>query len=223
MGDVDTMIISDLHLGDGYGSDDFSYDDFKKLKNAERLLIRHIEYYNPKTIILAGDILELWQHNEDAIRRVYHKFFEFIYDRKSVILRGNHDDTLEDAEDFVVLTLPNGKTVYVAHGHQNDKKMDSPFIRFAVYVFGFIEKILPGLDNIFLGRKNTPIYRKTKKYAEECLKLYDYVVLGHTHTAEQLGNYFNCGTCQGGEFSAVFIRGNMISIAQNGLSSSHKD
>lgn len=219
----DYLILSDFHLGDKSGADDFNYNYFKKIKQAEDTLIRNIKLINPKVIILAGDIFELAQFEYDRIVRLYRKLLQYLLEEKcAILLKGNHDRNLSFGKDQIVITLPNNKNVLITHGHQNDKSMGSWYQSIALHLLKFVEMIMPGIDNLvvrYLDEERQGAYPKAKDYAEELLLRddVDYVVLGHTHIHEilQLSNgktYLNSGTCQNGRFEGVIIDGNNIDL-----------
>jgi len=193
----DYLILSDFHLGDKSGADDFNYNYFKKIKQAEDTLIRNIKLINPKVQYL-------------------------LEEKCAILLKGNHDRNLSFGKDQIVITLPNNKNVLITHGHQNDKSMGSWYQSIALHLLKFVEMIMPGIDNLvvrYLDEERQGAYPKAKDYAEELLLRddVDYVVLGHTHIHEilQLSNgktYLNSGTCQNGRFEGVIIDGNNIDL-----------
>lgn len=216
----EVLVISDLHLGDLSGSDDFTYAGFKKIKEAEKKLIEYIKKVNPRKIILLGDIFEIEQHEIDSIYRAYRNLFKFFKEEieEYIIVEGNHDN-LNLYTEALTIILPNEQEVFLSHGHQGDNSMSSPWTSFGIKLLGWVEKIFPGIDQLALSvyslvpKHKRPIYAKTRAYAKKCLKLYDYVVCGHTHICDITlnGRYYNTGTCQGGRFSGVIINENTLS------------
>ncbi len=218
----DYLIISDFHLGDKSGADDFTYDYFRKIKQAEEQFINIIKQINPTTIILNGDIYDIDQFKYSRIKKIYRKLLHYILTEMNTRYnKGNHDDSLTFGEDVIRIILPNDKNVYISHGHQNDKTMGAWYQTIALRILGFFERFLPGVDNMvvsYLDKKRLGAYPKSKEYAEELLKddKIDYVVFGHTHIPEIItydnGVYLNDGTCQNGRFEAVIIDGNNIDL-----------
>ncbi len=208
------LVISDLHLGDGTGSDDFTYAEYRKLRDAERGLLMKLKAINPDLLVLAGDTEELWQHDSTRVRRVYKEFFAYTSSIRSVFLRGNHDDILGDLDHLVIES--GGKSIRIEHGHANDPAMHDPFQRFLVRLVGLLEKIFPSIDNQAIkfvrlfGQSR--IEQKSAALAKTMLQEYDFVVLGHTHVHQSDGRYFNCGTCQEGQFQGVLIEGGVLSL-----------
>ena len=117
----DYLIISDFHLGDKSGADDFTYDYFRKIKKAEDQFIELIRKINPTFIILNGDIFDLDQFKYKRIKKIYRKLLHYLLSEMDARNnKGNHDDSLSFGEDYIKITLPNGKIVHACHGHQND-------------------------------------------------------------------------------------------------------
>ncbi len=82
------IFISDLHLGDGSGSDDFHRD---------KLLISFLDYVqeNAEELIILGDFLELWQADLDRILFIHSDVVNRILSLRNQIkvtyVIGNHD------------------------------------------------------------------------------------------------------------------------------------
>lgn len=201
------LVISDLHLGNKTRSDDFSYTAYRLLRDAEKNLINWITKINPTYLVLAGDIEELWQHNIIDVKRVYKELYSFFASRKTIKLRGNHDWS-SDGETHVIFQI-GGRSVYIAHGHEDDASMHSSVVKTLVWAFGLVEKVFPNLELVYSylagGNRATKIYKKTLELAKKKLASYTNVVFGHTHVHEQLSRYFNSGTCQNGALQGVFI------------------
>jgi len=211
-----TLVISDLHLGDGTGSDDFAYSEYRRLIDADASLMSWIVSINPDQVFLAGDVFELWQHDEARVRRIHDDLLKFLDVYKAQYIAGNHDDKQECFKPAFLIHSSGGKSVFIEHGHENDPVMRDPFIRWCIRQLARLEKCLPGIDSSveaatsILGRSS--IDRKTAKLAEKRLKIADFVVMGHTHKQGSWGNYFNCGTCQGGKHQGVLIEDGKLTL-----------
>lgn len=217
----DWLFLSDLHLGDKTGSDDFSFSDYKRLRSAEEDMIKMILLINPHRLCINGDGLELWQHNEKAVRKIYKRLLHIINTvYNGVWCKGNHDEKIKNGVEHITLDLPNGKKVLVTHGHQNDSSMSSFWVKAGVYILGLVEKVFPSIDNDFLSWKkgDTTIYVRTNKYVNALLDCYDIVITGHTHKkgirkvvdTGYTKYSINTGTCQGGRLEGAYIIGNDI-------------
>ncbi len=148
-------ILSDIHLGNNSPSDDF-------VKNEPALLYALDYYYeNGFSLILLGDIEELWQFDLHAIKEhydntVYTRLRKFSPGRVTRIF-GNHDyewggfvdpihgvGTASIAPEAVKLADEQGiPRILLVHGHQGTIESDkfSWFSRFWVRLFSFIEPL----------------------------------------------------------------------------------
>ncbi|MFN7015280.1 MAG: UDP-2,3-diacylglucosamine diphosphatase, partial [Bacteroidia bacterium] len=121
--DIDLVVISDVHLGT-YGC------------HAEELL-RYLKSIKPKTLILNGDIIDIWQFSKhywpDAHMKVIKQIVSMMSKGVNVYyLTGNHDEMLRKFSDFrmgtfrlmdkIVLDL-NGKKAWFFHGDVFDVTM----------------------------------------------------------------------------------------------------
>jgi len=205
-----SLIISDLHMGDGTGTDDFIAQDDK--------VLNFIENINPDILYLNGDIFELWQCSMRKIRKFHYTFTNYVEGKyyKPVIfpqivkLKGNHDYSLL-GQMKAEITTRSGKKVLITHGFQNDPLMTNPISRFFTWCLGRIERLIPNIDNVFSASKR--INNKANEYAMQQLKKYDIVILGHTHKIEckqylvlgRFVTYANSGTCTNGKIQGILL------------------
>mgnify|MGYP001167516183 FL=1 len=198
--------LSDLHIGDGTKSDDFTLDDDKVIK----FLKQCIKDYD--RVILNGDVFECWQSQSwDAQQNQLSRIFKahpqlcaFIYSsilsKKMIYVSGNHDSVcrtkslIPNVVKRYIETIPVGDgfsiKVLFEHGHAADIANDklSWFGKFIAWGIGWLERKGWKDADEDLGRmeKYIPGYRSDKnvffKYANSLLKKgYDVVVFGHTH------------------------------------------
>ncbi len=131
--DTKYALFSDLHLGDGGKSDIFRHN--------EDTMVFALEHYkkNGYSIILLGDIEELWQFNFIEIfnnydNRIYSLLRSFP-DNKVHRVFGNHDkDWKRPPTDPILCTkeiqhgapeaIKLGNDIFLVHGHQGDKTCD---------------------------------------------------------------------------------------------------
>lgn len=121
--EVDLVVISDVHLGT-YGC------------HAEELL-RYLKSIKPKTLILNGDIIDIWQFSKHYWPEAHMKVIKQIVSMMSkgvnvYYLTGNHDEMLRKFSDFrmgtfrlmdkIVLDL-DGKKAWFFHGDVFDVTM----------------------------------------------------------------------------------------------------
>jgi len=121
---VEVLVLSDVHLGT-YGC------------NAKQLL-RYLKSIKPKTVILNGDIIDIWQFSKRYWPNSHMKIVKHIMHWASKKVKiyyvtGNHDEMLRkftglkmgslQIVDKVILTLDNNKTAWIFHGDVFDVTM----------------------------------------------------------------------------------------------------
>ena len=121
---LDILVISDVHLGT-YGC------------HAKELLL-YLKSVKPKTVILNGDIIDIWQFSKrywpKAHMKIIKHFMEWVTKGVKIIyVTGNHDEMLRKFTGFkmgsfkivdkVILELDNGKKAWVFHGDVFDVTM----------------------------------------------------------------------------------------------------
>jgi UDP-2,3-diacylglucosamine pyrophosphatase LpxH len=121
---IDILVLSDIHLGT-YGC------------HAKELL-HYLKSIKPKTVILNGDIIDIWQFSKrywpkSHMKVVKHLFGWMGKGIKTFYVTGNHDEMLRKFEGLkigslqivnkVVLDLPEGKKAWVFHGDVFDVTM----------------------------------------------------------------------------------------------------
>ena len=117
------MVVSDVHLGT-YGS-------------RANELVSYLESINPKTLVLNGDIIDIWQFSKhyfpESHMRVVKAIMSLLTEGTIVYyVTGNHDEMLRKFKGLklgnfhivnkVVLTLPTGKA-WIFHGDVFDTTM----------------------------------------------------------------------------------------------------
>ena len=120
---VELIVLSDIHLGT-YGC------------HAKELL-QYLKSIDPKTVVLNGDIVDIWQFSKrywpKSHMKVVKLFFKWISEGKDVhYITGNHDEMLRKFEGFkmgsfaiqnkIVLEL-DGKKAWFFHGDVFDFTM----------------------------------------------------------------------------------------------------
>jgi UDP-2,3-diacylglucosamine pyrophosphatase LpxH len=141
------VIISDIHLGDGGGADDFCHN--------EKTLTTALAHYNKNgyNLILLGDIEEFWQFDLKEIvnhyKRTVYKAIKNFGDKRVYRVFGNHDlewrplpDPIRknpaqygSATEAIKLKDKEGAIrMLLVHGHQGDKAVDTRFWRNRFFV-----------------------------------------------------------------------------------------
>lgn len=121
---IDVLVLSDIHLGT-YGCH-------------ARELLHYLKSIKPKTVILNGDIIDIWQFSKSYWPKSHMKIVKHIMGwmskgTKIWYITGNHDELLRKFEGFkmgsfkivnkVVLNLDEGKTAWFFHGDVFDVTM----------------------------------------------------------------------------------------------------
>lgn len=214
---IDTLIISDVHLG----------SEISRAKDALSLL----KSTNFRRLILLGDIF-----NDLNFRRLKKEHWQLLsYVRKLsnpkrnievVWVEGNHDLGLSDLMSHLVgvpvyqhYTWQFGGRRYLAiHGHQFDRFITRNYLlsRFGEMLFLWIQKLDARRKRLsrYLDRLNTRWLRLSDKVARGAIAFAnhegaDHVFCGHTHmpmSAERDGvRYFNSGSWIGEQCSYITV------------------
>lgn len=122
---VDLVVISDVHLGT-YGC-------------RAKELLHYLKSINPKTIILNGDIIDIWQFSKRYWPKSHMKVVKHIMHwiskgKKVYYVTGNHDEMLRKFAGFkmgsfsivnkLVLELEDNKKAWIFHGDVFDVTME---------------------------------------------------------------------------------------------------
>ncbi|ANW95749.1 UDP-2,3-diacylglucosamine hydrolase [Wenyingzhuangia fucanilytica] len=120
---VDVVVVSDIHLGT-YGS-------------RAKELLNYLKTINPKTLILNGDIIDIWQFKKSYFPKAHMKVIKYITSlvtkgTEVYYITGNHDEMLRKFVGFelgnfqlvnkLVLEL-DGKKAWFFHGDVFDVTM----------------------------------------------------------------------------------------------------
>ena len=194
------VMMSDIHLGDGGQADD--------LRNNEQILLDVLGHYSEAgyTLVLLGDIEELWQFDLDAIVGRYN---DSIYtairgfgDQRVHRIFGNHDHEWGDLEDparqtaskvrhaveAIKLRDSSGNTRFLlVHGHQGSIDADKYawMSRFFVRLFKLVEPAakLVGLYGHSSATKSQ-IPKDYERTMYSWAKAHKAILIcGHTHRA----------------------------------------
>lgn len=217
---IDTLIISDIHLG-------------SDLCRAEKL-IDTLKKYDFKRLILNGDIFD--SLNFKRLHTEHWALLTFVrkISKKSEVvwIIGNHDGRLLELSELLGVKMyrkykwkSNGKNFLAIHGHQFDRLLNKNIILsgIAVSVYNIIQTI--DTKNRIISRwiKNTnkswlrlseEVARGALIYAR--LNKVDYIFCGHTHItkyAESRGiKYYNSGCWVSIPSSYITAEGEKIEI-----------
>jgi UDP-2,3-diacylglucosamine pyrophosphatase LpxH len=196
------LIISDLHMGDGTGADDF--------KKNEGLLKNLLDYYFKENykLILLGDIEEFHQAVLEKIftkhGEVYELLLRFLERDGIYRIFGNHDtewsliDPLSKIENSAleaVILAPgfNGKPILVTHGHQAEEKFekDLHIVRFGTTTYRWMERMGLKFDKCTALMKEPQT--KDKIYSDWADSRDIYLICGHTHSPILANSFMSYG------------------------------
>jgi len=174
---LQVVVLSDLHLGT-YGC------------HANEL-VRYLEKIDPETLILNGDIIDIWQFNKRYWPASHHKVVSTILQKmnngtKVYYITGNHDETLRRFTDFelgnlclcnkVILDL-DGKKTWFFHGDVFDvsihhskwlAKLGGKGYDLLILINRFVNYVL-----LKLGRERISLSKKVKQAVKQAVKFID--------------------------------------------------
>jgi len=194
--DTKYALFSDLHLGDGGKSDIFVHN--------EETMESALKYYkkNGYSIILLGDIEELWQFNFIEIydrynKRIY-KLLRSFQANKVHRIFGNHDNDWKRPPTDPILYNENiqhgapeaiilGDDIFLVHGHQGDKTCDRKIWESRYWSRKLISlvpagKVLIGYAKHSATKSQIPKNRE-KLYYNWAKDNQVILICGHTHNA----------------------------------------
>ncbi|MCX2473164.1 UDP-2,3-diacylglucosamine diphosphatase [Pedobacter sp. MC2016-05] len=195
---IDVVVISDVHLGT-YGC------------HAKELL-KYLKSIKPKTLILNGDIIDIWQFSKsywpESHMKVIRKLMKFVSEGVQVYyLTGNHDEMLRkfDGMDVGSFHLQNklileidGKKAWFFHGDvfdvtmQHSKwlaKMGAVGYDTLILINSFVNWILTAF-----GREKMSFSKKIKAKFKDAVKFINSFEQTAAELAIEKGyNYVVCG------------------------------
>jgi len=157
---VDVVVLSDVHLGT-YGC------------HAKELL-QYLKSINPKTLVLNGDIIDIWQFSKRYWPKSHMKVVKYLLSLisknvKVYYVTGNHDEMLRRFVGFklgslklvnkVLLELEDGKKAWIFHGDVFDVTMQHSKWLAKLGAIGYDMLILINRFANFISEK---VFRKGK-------------------------------------------------------------
>ena len=172
--EVEVVVLSDIHLGT-YGSQ-------------AKELLNYLKSIKPKTLILNGDIIDIWQFSKsywpETHMKVVRRIMKFITEGVPVYyLTGNHDEMLRKFADLEVgsFKLANklileldGKKAWIFHGDIFDVTMQHSKWLAKMGAVGYDSLIL--LNSMvnwclqFLGREKLSFSKRVKEKFKNAVK-----------------------------------------------------
>ncbi|MBI4979383.1 MAG: metallophosphoesterase [Spirochaetes bacterium] len=179
------VIMSDLHLGNGKRGDDFR-------QNAEMVLYS-LRYYLKRgfTLVLNGDIEDLYRFEERDIRRTWPEFYRILDSfhnaGKLCKIVGNHDLELTytgagapayPLGESLRLSHAHGE-IFIFHGHQMSR-YDREYNAVAAFVLRYLATPL-GIKNITVAQSSTKRFFVEKHVYAFAQQERILSIIGHTH------------------------------------------
>ena len=197
---LDILVISDVHLGT-YGC------------HAKELL-HYLKSVKPKTVILNGDIIDIWQFSKrywpKAHMKIIKHFMEWVTKGVKIIyVTGNHDEMLRKFTGFkmgsfkivdkVILELDNEKKAWVFHGDVFDVTMQHSKWLAKLGAAGYdaliiINSVVNFISEKIFKRGKVSLSKKIKNSVKSAVKF----INNFEQTAADIGisnkyNYVICG------------------------------
>ena len=173
--EVDIVVISDVHLGT-YGC-------------RARELVRYLRSIQPGTLILNGDIIDIWQFSKRYWPKEHMQVIKEIVkiiarDVPVYYLTGNHDELLRKfsdsrlgnfhLQDRLVIETSNGEKVWFFHGDVFDTSIQCA--KWLAKIGGAGYDLLIGINNLVnwclerLGREKMSFSKKIKNRVKSAVK-----------------------------------------------------
>ncbi|MCU0679246.1 MAG: UDP-2,3-diacylglucosamine diphosphatase [Planctomycetes bacterium] len=218
---IDTMIISDIHLG----------DETTRCEEVIKLLRR----YKFKKLILNGDILNglRFKRLHTGHWKILSKLRKLTIQCEVIWVHGNHDAQSEILSQLLGIKVFNkyswedhGKKFLAIHGHQYDHFLHKNLL--FTYSANAAYRLIKTYDRsgLLIGlikEKSATWQRSATEVARGALRLarqtkVDYVFCGHTHKihhTEKNGiNYYNTGSWNDKPSGYITIAGDQVMLNQ---------
>ena len=219
--DVEIVVISDVHLGT-YGC------------HAKELL-KYLKSIKPKTLILNGDIIDIWQFSKrywpETHMKILRKLMKFVVEGVNVhYLTGNHDELLRKFADMnlgsfhlqnkLVLEL-DGKKAWFFHGDIFDVTMQHSKWLAKLGAVGYDSLILlNSLVNWCLkmfGKEKMSFSKKIKAKFKDAVKFINSFEVTAAELAVVNGyHYVVCGHIHQPEKRAIFTDNGQVLYLNSG-------
>lgn len=216
--------ISDLHLGDKGPKDDFYGNEQK--------LAEFLQSIPDNSLILVGDVFELWQCHLDNIIAAYPDLIKLLFKRALYYITGNHDqailklNVLPTFQIKMLLGVPVVEKLILGdilfmHGHQFDaanskyKWLGQSITGLAGWLEKYIHKDIDVWAEQFvmklkkLGRFGYPDQYRKDAIAYAKKEGVKRIVIGHSHVEDYAKTddieFYNCGCWVNGKSHVIKI------------------
>lgn len=203
---VDTIVISDVHLGT-YGC-------------RAKELLHYLKSIKPRTVVLNGDIIDIWQFNKSYWPKSHMKVIKHLMNWlskgvKVYYITGNHDEMLRKFDGFkmgsfhivnkLVLELDNNERAWIFHGDVFDVTMQHSKWLAKLGAIGYdsliiINSLANWISERVFKKGKISFSQKVKNSVKSAIKFinsfeetaadigisnnYQYVLCGHIHQPE---------------------------------------
>lgn len=178
------LILSDMHIGNGG-----RFDDFNQNSEIVKYILREYYLKNDYTLILNGDIEELYKFPLKKIENYWNDLFNifdlFQKSNKLYKIVGNHDFELlrtyknkQKYNLFNAINLEyNNNSIFIYHGHQTANILEQ-YSKLILYIIRYIFRTVSNQSvSIFIDKKY-----KTEEIAYNFSVAHKIIsILGHTH------------------------------------------
>jgi UDP-2,3-diacylglucosamine pyrophosphatase LpxH len=177
---VDLVVISDIHLGT-YGC-------------RAKELLHYLKSINPTTIVLNGDIIDIWQFSKrywpkSHMKVVKHLMHWISKGKKTYYITGNHDEMLRRFEGLkmgsfsivnkLVLELEDDKRAWIFHGDVFDVTMQHSKWLAKLGAIGYdtliiLNSVVNFISEKVFGRGKISLSRKIKNGVKSAVKFINH-------------------------------------------------
>jgi UDP-2,3-diacylglucosamine pyrophosphatase LpxH len=219
--EVEIVVISDVHLGT-YGCQ-------------AKELLRYLKSIKPKTIILNGDIIDIWQFSKryfpEAHLKIIRRILRFVIEGVDVYyLTGNHDEMLRKFADVEIggLKIQNklvlevdGKKAWIFHGDVFDVTMQYSKWLAKLGAIGYDTLILINTFVNFVlnafGREKLSFSKKIKSGVKGAVKFINKFETTAAEIAISKGyDYVICGHIHQPEYRVITTEGGSVTYLNSG-------
>ncbi|MCS7005860.1 MAG: UDP-2,3-diacylglucosamine diphosphatase [Cytophagales bacterium] len=218
---VELVIISDVHLGT-YGCQ-------------AKELLRYLKSIQPQTLVLNGDIIDMWQFSKNYFPKSHTKVLKYLLTliskgTKVYYVTGNHDEMLRKFAGFRLGTFElvnkivlefDGKKAWIFHGDAFDVTMQYSKWLAKLGAIGYDLLILL---NVFvnwclerLGKEKMSFSKRVKNGVKSAVKFINQFEMTAAEIAIEKGyDYVICGHIHQPEHRTVTINGKSVVYLNSG-------
>ena len=218
---IEILVLSDIHLGT-YGCQ-------------SKALLKYLKSIDPKTIILNGDIIDIWQFNKRYFPKSHMKivkyFLNLIQDGKTIYyLTGNHDEMLRkfngfELKNFKILNKKvinlNGQKAWFFHGDVFDVSIK--YSKWLAKLGGVGYDLLIVVNSVLnfilikMGYQKYSLSKKIKNGVKGAIKFINKFEETIVEIASERGyKYVVCGHIHQPKIKTIISKGNKIVYLNSG-------